>query len=331
MASAKSLTVSHPIDPALHPVETGNYRVATAAIQSFYDLIQRCLRYRITGALVYGPSRIGKTRSIEYLRLLLSETDPKITTYHAQAEHKPRHAEGPFFANLLQAVGFPDPDGGTNPTKRLRLINKIRESCARNGSGTVVLFCDEAQRYTENEYEWLRDVHDQLDRLHIRLFTFLVGQQELRSVKTAFQQARKTQIVARLMVEELAFFGVRNLRDVATCLHGYDSTAYPRGGEWSFTRFYLPNAVAGGYRLVDDAQTLWENFEHIHQQHGLPGELQIPMDSFARAVEIVLKEGNGLDGSGNSPDPAIWRAAVQNCGYTQARQALSEVLTPAMS
>lgn len=68
----------------------------------------RCLRWT-TGALIYGASRIGKTRAIEYVRLLLAETHPKITTYHAQAEHKPRHAEGPFFSNLLEAVGYPDP------------------------------------------------------------------------------------------------------------------------------------------------------------------------------------------------------------------------------
>ena len=101
-----------PVDHAIHPIETGNYRIATPAIQSFYELICRCLRYRITGALAYGPSRIGKTRAIEYLRLLLAETHTKVTTYHAQAEHKPRHAEGPFFANLLEAVGYPDPDRG---------------------------------------------------------------------------------------------------------------------------------------------------------------------------------------------------------------------------
>jgi len=46
----------------------------------------------------------------------------------------------------------------------------------------------------------------------------------LREIKTALQQARKTQIVARLMVEELAFHGVRNVNDVATCLAGYDQT-----------------------------------------------------------------------------------------------------------
>ena len=41
------------------------------------------------------------------------------------------------------------------------------------------------QRYNENEYEWLRDVHDAPDRQQIKLFTFQVGQQELLKQKTA--------------------------------------------------------------------------------------------------------------------------------------------------
>ena len=320
-----------PVDQSLHPIETGNYRIATPAIQTFYELICRCLRYRITGALAYGPPRIGKTRAIEYLRLLLSETHPKVTTYHAQAEHKPRHAEGPFFANLLEAVGYPDPDSGSNPTKRLRLINKIKESCSRNGSGTVVLFCDEAQRYDENEYEWLRDVHDHLDRIQIRLFTFLVGQQELLSVKTALQRARKTQIVARLMVEELAFHGVRNADEVATCLAGYDQTSFPRASDWSFTRFYIPAGVSSGYKLSDDATLLWDAFDHLHQKHGLPGELEIPMESFARAVEILLKESELRDGPGYRPAQDLWNVAVRSCGYIQSRQAVGSELATVSS
>ncbi|MGF6696773.1 hypothetical protein OKW38_001384 [Paraburkholderia sp. MM5496-R1] len=91
-------------------------------------------------------------------------------------------------------------------------------------------------------------MHDALDREQIKLFTFLVGQQELLSQKTALQIAGKTPIVARLMVEELSFYGIRNAEDVATCLNGYDHTAYPEGSEWSFTRFYVPKAFDAGYR-----------------------------------------------------------------------------------
>lgn len=251
-----SLEIPRPVDPSLHPLVTGNYRIATPAIDAFYELVVRCLRYRIMGALIYGPSRIGKTRAIEYVRRLLARNYPRITSYHAQCEHKPRHAEGPFCANLLEAVGDPDPNAGSNPSKRMRLTLRIRQAASIGGSGVVLLFCDEAQRYDDNEYEWLRDVHDGLDRQQIKLFTFLVGQQELLSQKTAMQVAGKTRIVARLMVEELAFYGIRNAEDVATYLNGYDQTAFPEGSRWSFTRFYVPQAFDAGYRLVSDADTL---------------------------------------------------------------------------
>jgi hypothetical protein len=160
-----SLQMQRPIDPALHPLVTGNYRIATPAIEAFYELVSRCLPCRIMGALISGPSRIGKTR------LLSAQNHPKMTRYHAQCEHKLRHAEGPFFANLLEAVGDPDPNAGTNPSKRMHLSLRTREAAARAGSGTVLLFCDEAQRFNKNEYEWLRGVHDALDRQQIKLFT----------------------------------------------------------------------------------------------------------------------------------------------------------------
>jgi hypothetical protein len=320
---AEEKSITRPIAADLHPIVTGNYRIATPAIEEFHALITRCLRYRITGALIYGASRIGKTRAIEYLRLLLTETHSKITTYHVQAEHKPRHAEGPFLSNMLEAVGYPDPDRGSNTTKRFRLINKIKESCIRAGSGTVMIFVDEAQRYDGNEYEWLRDVHDHLDRLQIKLYTFLVGQQDLLSVKTNFQKAGQTQIVARLMVEELAFFGIRNAQDVATCLAGYGQTTFPRESGWTFTRFYLPQAVGAGYRLINDAQMLWDAFLKSHNKSGFASPMEIPMESFTRAVEIVLKDSQLQDAPTYRPSADLWTSAVRNSGYVQARVATS--------
>ncbi|KAF7961838.1 hypothetical protein AWV80_28785 [Cupriavidus sp. UYMU48A] len=322
-----SLQIPRPIDPSLHPLVSGNYRIATPAIEELYELVTRCLRYRIMGALIYGPSRIGKTRAIEYVRLLLARNHPRMTSYQARCEHKPRHAEGPFFANLLEALGDQDPNAGTNPAKRMRLALRIREAAARAGSGTVLLFSDEAQRYNDNEYEWLRDVHDALDRQQIKLFTFLVGQQELLAQKTAMQLAGKTQIVARLMVEELAFYGIRNAKDEATCLSG--ETAYPERSQWSFTRFHVPQAFDAGYRLVSDADALWEAFETAHHKASLPGQLEIPMESFARAVEILLKDSEIRDCPGYCPEPALWAHAVRHCGYVQSRHATGGVLVAA--
>jgi hypothetical protein len=39
MGGIMSLQVPRPIDPSLHPLATGNYRIATPAIQAFYELV----------------------------------------------------------------------------------------------------------------------------------------------------------------------------------------------------------------------------------------------------------------------------------------------------
>ena len=181
------------------------------------------------------------------------------------------------------------------------------------------MFFDEAHRYGENEYVWLRDVHDHLDRINIRLFAFLIGQEGLRAVKTTFQQENKTQIVARPMVEELRFYGLRDAADTATCLQSYDTTCFPKGSDWTFTRFFAPVAMAAGYKLADDAQVLWNAFEDLHNKSNLLGELEIPMESFARAVEITLSL---------RPEPAFWASAVKACGYVQTRIAIRKELIP---
>ncbi len=159
------------------------------------------------------------------------------------------------------------------------------------------------------------------------MFTFLVGQQDLYSIKGNLQRAGKTQIVARLMVDELAFFGIRNARDVSTCLTGYGQTMFPRNTAWTFTRFYLPQAVDAGYQLINDAQVLWDAFEAIHNKAGLAGQLEIPMESFTRAVEIVLKESELLDSPTYQPSADLWTQAVRSSGYVQARVATTRILS----
>ena len=72
--------------------------------------------------------------------------------------------------------------------------------------------------------------------------------------------------------------------------------------------------------------TSWSAFESLHHKHGLPGALEIPMESFTRAVEIVLKDSELRDVPGYRPDAAFWNMAVRSCGYIQSRQAISAEL-----
>ena len=95
--------------------------------------------------------------------------------------------------------------------------------------------------------------------------------------------------------------------------------------------FFAPMAVAAGYKLADDAQVLWNAFEDLHNKSNLPGELEIPMESFARAVEITLKSCWDRDPVNLRPDRALWESAVKACGYVQAGIAIRKELKPTIA
>ncbi|WP_229452177.1 ATP-binding protein [Massilia niastensis] len=161
---SQSKPPGRPVANERHPFSTRTYRVATTAIEQCWLLVSKCLQYRIPGALIYGESRLSKTYAIKYLRMLIHRELPCVPTFHVQAEYKVSRSEGAFFSSLLRAVRHPQPDVGRNAYKRKALHDRLLAVAESQGGATIVLFCDEAQRYSLHEYEWLRDVHDELAR-----------------------------------------------------------------------------------------------------------------------------------------------------------------------
>ena len=306
-----------------HPLLRRNYRVATAAIESFVDLVERCLRVLIPGALVYARPRMGKTHAIDYVCLHLGRSRPDVLTLRMSCEHHRTDFEGPFFSALLIAAGATgEALKASNTDKRQELIRRLRERLAARRGYIVVLFCDEAQRQSKNAYEWLRDVHDQLAYHGIRLITFLVGQPQLLAQKGRFQMSGDEQIVARFMIEQLEFSGIQDAADAATCLAGYDQTRYPEHSGPTFTGFFLPQGVAAGLRLEDCGADLWNAFVRAHAEAQLAGAPEIQMDYFTRAVESLLGQGKRLDSSLLKLDEGHWMRAVEESGYVAAQRSV---------
>src|SRR5271155_2542018 len=134
-----------------HPLVRRNYRVATAAIEAFADLVERCLRVLIPGALIYARPRMGKTHAIDYVCLHLARIRPTVLTVRMSCEHHRIDHEGPFFSALLIATGASaGASKQSNSTKRRNLLRRLLERLASGKGHIVVLFCDEAQRLSRN-------------------------------------------------------------------------------------------------------------------------------------------------------------------------------------
>ena len=307
-----------PIEFASHPIVLQTYILATPSIDEVYQEVKTCIRHRTPGAMLIGTSRFGKTYAVRYMASIMKEEFPKIVVVTFGCKKKKAPVESAFFENILEAIGHENPHAGTNSAKRTRLTNMLTGMVNRSGQNLLIVFADEAQRLEVIEYEWLRDVHDDLERRGIRMVTFLVGQQKLVNQKNAFKTQGEMQIVARFMIDEMPFHGVRTAQDIATCLAGYDMGVYPAASDWTYTRFFLPHAYNEGLRLVDHADELWDSFNQAHAAAGFQFKLEIPMQYFSRAVEIALTDCSDHDNPNFKLTPVIWDSAVQASKFVVA-------------
>jgi hypothetical protein len=308
-----------PIDQ--HPLKCRTYRMPTPAIAAFRDLVDECLFLFVTGAMVSGQPRNGKTYAIEFLCRDLVKRYPKLSIYKLRCKKEQAPSENRFFSNLLTAANHAVPVGASRAALRGRLIHKLRQVAEQRGDPRIVLFADEAQNLREIEYEWLRDVHDELELQDLRLFVFLVGQPQLLAQKSAFQALGKEQIVARFMVEEQRFRGVCSAEDCAAILATYDRGEYPAGSGWTYTRFFLPEAYGAGLRLAQEAGRLWGAFEDAHIRANLDGALEIPMKYFTTAIEAALLLNTGNDSARFAFSDAGWARTIEKSRYVAARRA----------
>lgn len=313
-----SNSLSRPILVDQHPVTKHQYILPTPSIDAMMLKIKRLIKMHTPGALIFAHPRFGKTYSIRYVINALQDDYPGVICLSCGTEAKKTPSEDAFFTTLLEATGHPGALTGSVTRKRRRLAERIAEIVDTSGYNWFAIFVDEAQRLEVIEYEWLRDVHDILERKGLRMITLLVGQPQLLNQKTAFRQSNHTQIILRFMIAEMRFDGVVDADGVATCLQGYDEAIFPPQSVWTYTRFFYPRAYDGSMRLVNHAQALWDAFVRAHQRAHISGAVEIPMQYLAHAVEIALETNMNLDSEDFNFTTQMWDFAVKESLYVEA-------------
>ena len=310
-----------------HPLKRRTYRVPTPSIKAMIALVDECLFMFIGGALIHGRPRIGKSCAIDFVINDLKAKHPKLSTYKMRWIKPQVPSESAFFAALLHACKHPAEPSAKKAALRGRLVHKLRQVADTLGDDRVVMFIDEAQNLREIEYEWLRDLHDELENNGIRLFTFLIGQHQLLAQKSAFQAQDKEQIVARFMIEELAFRGIASEAECVAVMGAYDKGEFPASSGWNYARFFVPRAYAAGLRMAESAPRLWRAFEDAHVKAQLDGPPEIPMKYFTAAIEAALLTSVESDSETLSFDAAFWNTMVDRSRYVMARRAGRNMLS----
>lgn len=296
----------YPLDE--HPLCTQDYILPTDSISYAWECLDKALRRRAGGFIIWGYSRVGKSKAINYLAieaqakykgLFVSSVDGEVKTYVSERD---------FFSRLCESLGLKTTGAGGEC--RRRAITAMQDRGARNQKRLFLLFIDEPQKWGELQLQWVCEIYDRLEEHNVRLVAVLVGQPELTGFRKNYIDRGRTVIINRLMNDAIQFSGIKNQNQLAYVLKGYD-TLLDDIASWPFTRFFLPKAFAGGFRLEQFSELIWNGFSAVFDENGKFVDYWIPMLHIATMVELLFTEYHSLD----APDFVIGRELVDELIY----------------
>ena len=260
-------------------------------LQEMAAFVVDWVKNSVPGGIIEGDPRTGKTKMRRGLAQVLKQQFVGILVFPMIAREYIYPSERTFFGDLLKAVGHKMHLDGTAAQRRDRLTESIIRMVRRSGQNRFILLIDQAHRLKLIEYEWLVDLHDEVNEGGVDFFVFLIGQRELSGICDELRRSGKTQIIGRFMAARAEYFGIRTERELRECLVCYDErTSFPEGTNWTFTRYFFPEAFAKGWRLAGLAPLLWRLFSEIRTPSSGTGGIEIPLQCFCRVVERFMTE-----------------------------------------
>lgn len=245
--------------PYDHPLVTRDYSLYTPPIQRMVDQLALWIDNRVEGAVIYGPSRFGKSSAVDHwVQALLTQRYknalPMVVWSHTESGGA--SSIGRFYAYLLHASRHPLYKATRNPLSRQHMLMERWHSLALRGGGRfLILIIDEAQGMTQREWLWLVELHSLLEKERLRLCVFSIASLQFFDEPMGLAMVGGAHVAARFMLASERFRGIHGLDELAGVMAAYDEgTEWPVHSGQSFTASVAPKAWEQGFRLEDHVE-----------------------------------------------------------------------------
>lgn len=291
-----------------HPIVIKDYTVLTPMITTTYSLVRERVWTRRTGAFLYARPRMGKTRCATVLQRLLSVEFPEVHVTRISADQRRSSTDVGFVSDLLEAEGLPVKKRPTYKEMLSRLLVHVTTSVTARAGKQFVLLVDEMQMLSEADLRILLVLHNRLEMADITMTTIGFAQPEILETRSALLTSKAFNLIARFLSEPIPFDGCAGREDLATILVAYDDEKrYPENSDWTYTRFFFPEAYESGFRLKDYADSIWLALVEAAKPLGTG---TVPMEHLTRTIEYLLLANRKADSRAFRLDEAGIEAAV---------------------
>ena len=278
---------------SFHPIESEEAILPTHAIESLIEELMGWLDGRLTGAIVSGYQRVGKTHAIRYIlkhgQEVLGVPIP-MSLMNAWEPDKRGVTENRFFTEVLKSLGFSNPYIGNAGVRKQRSVDLIKDRVRCAKEFRFLFFIDEAQLLTLKQLRFLMDLHNELKLDNIRLIVILVGQPELAEMKIVLRKERQNHLLGRFMTASHQYNGLHKERDLKRlCLALDEQSEYPADSGISYTAHYVPIAFKAGWRLKKQSPEIWRVLNAVCRQEHIPSLAELPMQAVMAVLVWLLQ------------------------------------------
>ncbi|MGF6367927.1 hypothetical protein OKW40_000677 [Paraburkholderia sp. RAU6.4a] len=238
----KSQILQHPLLDT-----TGSGSLWTIPVDDLYTDIARCVLLR-RSAFIEETTGQGKSCAMQLVIDQLSRNLDGLVCIHFIAQTNRVPSVRAFFLEFLAALGHEHMSGETQKL-RMRVRRKLEEVALSTANSVSVLWIDEAQAWTREEFLFLRDVQNGLRDIGRELVIFLSGEEpylsrNMQDVSSTFSPAINRRFAMTRV--RLGGYGKEELSDL---FEQIDSAVWPESSGITWTQFFIPKAFQAGFRL----------------------------------------------------------------------------------
>jgi hypothetical protein len=302
-----------------HPLMTTDVLLPTSPIKELFNAIHRVVILRETGCCFTGHSGVGKSCALDVVEAMLQLRIPGLCVVKHDTHSQQVPSIRAFFKHFLTTIKHSQLRGETYDLRQ-RLVNWLVDEGRLSGRNMIVLLIDEAQSMTIQDFNFLKDVFNDLSKDGVQLVSILMAQSpDFTAVVNALKHERRLDLIGRFMMRILPFRAYNCKTDLLEILQGIDKAIYPEGSGVTWTEFFFPEAFRAGFRLGSELEPFMESIT-ANAPKACPLIFDFPARQAFLAIRTFMIDNAKLDAANMQIPTKAWFDAVEYAKLADAME-----------
>lgn len=267
-----------------------DFFIMTPMIKRVEDTLKQWTWCGLTGGVIVGDSRNGKSKAIKSLsNTITSRNGEKIPVFRISIGDRDIKTIRSVFYRIAHTLGHKVKKSDSADDLALIVNIHLSDASTINNTRQVIMIIDEAQKLTIEQLSAFAEIYNDLAEIDVNCtIYFIADENEFPRLAKQLLKGKNKYLRERFFNHVYRFYGLQNIEDVRACLAGYDHFIINDKNGCSATEYYCPVLYQSGWRLTDIAEPLWQIY---YEEYKIPlDHTSWNMDQFVRTTNTLLMD-----------------------------------------